>query len=99
MLLVHAPVSVSTLSISLPALLVLFYIIPNHGVGSPSLLLIKTIAWLVAWLLGCFRAGELPEICAWGFRNPHRCSFDSATDALYCGDVGQDRVEEVNLVE
>lgn len=43
--------------------------------------------------------GEKAEICAWGFRNPHRCAFDSATDTLYCGDVGQDRVEEVNTVE
>ncbi|CAN0083513.1 unnamed protein product [Ectocarpus sp. 6 AP-2014] len=43
--------------------------------------------------------GEKPEICAWGLRNPHRCAFDTATDELYCGDVGQDRVEEVNVIE
>ncbi|CAN0529867.1 unnamed protein product, partial [Ectocarpus sp. 8 AP-2014] len=43
--------------------------------------------------------GEKAEICAWGLRNPHRCAFDTATDELYCGDVGQDRVEEVNVVE
>eukprot|EP00903_Cladosiphon_okamuranus_P016929 g15605.t1 len=43
--------------------------------------------------------GEKAEIYAWGFRDPHRCAFDSLTDALYCGDVGQDRVEEVNVVE
>eukprot|EP00752_Nemacystus_decipiens_P008421 g7527.t1 len=42
---------------------------------------------------------ELGEICAWGLRNPHRCAFDRSNDALYCGDVGQDRVEEVNLIE
>ncbi|CAM9211348.1 unnamed protein product, partial [Sphacelaria rigidula] len=41
----------------------------------------------------------LPEICAIGFRNPWRCSFDKETDELYCGDVGQTRVEVVNIIE
>ncbi|CAN0441744.1 unnamed protein product [Pylaiella littoralis] len=41
----------------------------------------------------------LPEICANGFRNPWRCSFDRATDALYCGDVGHTDVEEIDLVQ
>ncbi|CAM9355064.1 unnamed protein product, partial [Choristocarpus tenellus] len=41
----------------------------------------------------------LAEICAWGMRNPYQCSFDRATDKLYCGDVGQTRVEEINLIE
>ncbi|CAN0527378.1 unnamed protein product, partial [Laminaria digitata] len=44
-------------------------------------------------------AGALPEICASGFRNPFRCSFDRATDVLYCGDVGHTNVEEIDIVE
>ncbi|KAL3683027.1 hypothetical protein R1sor_001049 [Riccia sorocarpa] len=40
-----------------------------------------------------------PEIWALGLRNPWRCSFDSQYPMyLYCGDVGQERVEEVNLI-
>jgi putative heme-binding domain-containing protein len=39
-----------------------------------------------------------PEIWAYGFREPWRFSFDSATGDLWVGDVGQDRVEEVTLV-
>ena len=39
------------------------------------------------------------EIFAYGFRNPLRFSFDSETDALLVGDVGQANIEEVNLVE
>jgi len=42
------------------------------------------------------RAG-LDEHYAWGFRNPWRLSVDG--DALYAGDVGQDRYEEVDRVE
>ncbi|SEB42855.1 PQQ-dependent sugar dehydrogenase [Terriglobus roseus] len=40
-----------------------------------------------------------PEIYAYGFRNPWRMSFDSKTDALYVGDVGQNDVEEVDVVK
>lgn len=39
-----------------------------------------------------------PEIWAWGFRNPWRFSFDRATGDLWLADVGQDRVEEVDIV-
>ena len=38
------------------------------------------------------------EIWAYGFRNPWRYSFDSGTGALYCADVGQNNVEEIDVV-
>ncbi|HEY3241807.1 MAG TPA: PQQ-dependent sugar dehydrogenase, partial [Phycisphaerae bacterium] len=40
----------------------------------------------------------LPEIYAYGFRNPWRFSFDRLTGALYVGDVGQNAIEEVDIV-
>ena len=39
------------------------------------------------------------EIWAYGLRNPWRFSFDQQTDILWVGDVGQNRYEEVNIVE
>ena len=42
--------------------------------------------------------GAVKEIYAFGFRNSYRFSFDSRTGDLYVGDVGQNDIEEVNIV-
>lgn len=40
-----------------------------------------------------------PEIWAYGFRNPWRCSFDMGGEKqLFCADVGQNSFEEVDIV-
>ena len=44
------------------------------------------------------QVGVVEEIYAFGFRNPFRFSFDSVTGDLYLGDVGQNDIEEVNIV-
>ena len=41
----------------------------------------------------------LGEIYAYGFRNPHRFTWDPETRLLFTLDIGQNDVEEVNIVE
>jgi glucose/arabinose dehydrogenase len=43
--------------------------------------------------------GARTEIWAYGLRNPWRFAFDSLTGGLYVADVGQDQVEEIDVVE
>lgn len=43
--------------------------------------------------------GAQPEIFAFGLRNPWRIAFDKKTGRLWCGDVGQELWEEINVVE
>lgn len=44
------------------------------------------------------RAGARKEILAIGLRNPWRFSIDAPTGNVWIGDVGQDRVEEIDVV-
>jgi putative heme-binding domain-containing protein len=43
-------------------------------------------------------AGARPEIWAYGLRNPWRFSFDRLSGDLWLADVGQDRVDEVDII-
>ena len=44
------------------------------------------------------KSGIRAEIFAHGLRNPWRISFDSKTGRFWCGDVGQELFEEVNVI-
>jgi glucose/arabinose dehydrogenase len=44
------------------------------------------------------RGGGLPEIYAYGLRNPWRITFDTKSGQLWAGDAGQARWEEVNRI-
>lgn len=43
------------------------------------------------------QAGKAPEIWDYGLRNPWRISFDRKTHDLYIADVGQGKVEEIDV--
>lgn len=43
--------------------------------------------------------GARGEIWTYGMRNPWRIAFDRKTGELWCGDVGQNRIEEVDRLE
>jgi glucose/arabinose dehydrogenase len=43
-------------------------------------------------------AGQVPEIYAYGLRNPYRFSFDNVTGNLIQADVGQNNIEEIDQI-
>lgn len=43
--------------------------------------------------------GVVPEIYAYGFRDPYRFSFDAETGRLIVADVGQNHFEEIDIVQ
>ena len=43
--------------------------------------------------------GGLPEIYAYGFRNPWRFSFDRPSGRLFMADVGENSFEEIDIVQ
>ncbi|MGH7726906.1 MAG: PQQ-dependent sugar dehydrogenase [Candidatus Eiseniibacteriota bacterium] len=43
--------------------------------------------------------GQVPEIYAYGLRNPYRFAFDRANGELILADVGQNNIEEINRIE
>jgi glucose/arabinose dehydrogenase len=45
------------------------------------------------------RQGFKEEIFAWGFRNPWRYSLDPVTGKFWVADVGQDKWEEIDILE
>lgn len=47
---------------------------------------------------GCDDDDVCDEILAWGFRNPFRMSFDMKRGDLYAADVGQNDIEEIDVV-
>ncbi|MFW2405004.1 MAG: PQQ-dependent sugar dehydrogenase [Gammaproteobacteria bacterium] len=42
--------------------------------------------------------GRPEEVFAWGFRNPWRIAFHPDTGELYAADIGEDEIEEIDIV-
>lgn len=40
----------------------------------------------------------MPEVFAYGFRNPHRFSWDMLDGKMFCGDIGESNIEELNVI-
>jgi glucose/arabinose dehydrogenase len=44
------------------------------------------------------KGGGRPEVFAYGLRNPWKWTFDALTNDMWAGDVGQDAIEEVDIL-
>ncbi|MBN2133729.1 MAG: PQQ-dependent sugar dehydrogenase [Sedimentisphaerales bacterium] len=55
-------------------------------------------AYRIPWDNEFVGVDGIDEIYAYGFRNPYRFSFDKLSGMLIVADVGQDHVEEINIV-
>jgi len=55
-------------------------------------------AYRIPWDNEFVGVDGIDEIYAYGFRNPYRFSFDKLSGMLIVADVGQDNVEEINIV-
>lgn len=65
---------------------------PNNNAQESSSLLGKILR------IDVDAADPKPEIYAYGLRNPWRFSFDPETGELWAADVGQNKLEEINLI-
>lgn len=71
---------------------------PNQQYGIPAdNPFIAAGAPPIGGAVGC-ADGACDEIYAFGLRNPFRFSFDTATGDMYAADVGQNDIEELNVV-
>jgi glucose/arabinose dehydrogenase len=70
---------------------------PNGQYGIPRGNPLAPAAGPAGGQAGC-GDGQCDEIYAWGLRNPFRISFDRKTGALITGDVGQNDLEEIDIV-
>ncbi|MEQ6341234.1 MAG: PQQ-dependent sugar dehydrogenase [Gammaproteobacteria bacterium] len=71
---------------------------PNHQYGIPAdNPFLAAGAPPTGGAAGC-ADGACDEIYAFGFRNPFRFTFDAATGDMYAADVGQNDIEELDVV-
>jgi glucose/arabinose dehydrogenase len=70
---------------------------PNGQYGIPRGNPFAPVSGPAGGQAGC-ADGKCDEIYAWGLRNPFRISFDDESGALITGDVGQNDIEEVDVI-
>ena len=67
----------------------------DHNVGNETYTVPSSNPWAPG--MANIPSGGVPEMFAWGFRNPWRFAFDPAGD-LFVGDVGQSAEEEIDVI-